>query len=186
MKLVQKRLFEARYCKERAWHISLYWNRIYFLPFSILLNDMQFHLPHFYTHPIYVKSILFFVFIWKSIAIIIYSLCQTAFNHKAPSFSLAVGMSLQVCDWPRASGTAERGGSTHQSDSGAGETSERDDRATVCPIWCWWWRGEHKTGLTSELVWACQQPSQASWSRFKPIIHDSFMLQASACYNLSY
>lgn len=154
---------------------------------------MQFHLPHFYTHPIYVKSILFFVFIWKSIAIIIYSLCQTAFNHKAPSFSLAVGMSLQVCDWPRASRTAERGGTTHQSDSGAGETSERGDGATVRPVWCWWWRGEHTTGLTSVLVWACQrlseqsnQPSQASWSRFKSIIHDSSMLQASTCYNLSH
>ncbi len=26
-----------------------------FISFSILLNDMQFHLPHFYTHLVYVK-----------------------------------------------------------------------------------------------------------------------------------
>jgi len=118
---------------------------------------------------------------------------HAAFDPKAPPFSLAVGVSVQVCDWPRASGSAEWGGSAHQSDSGAGETSERDDGAAVRPIRRWWWRGEHRTGLTSELVWACQhlseqvnQPSRASWSRFKSIIHDSAMLQASTCYNLSH
>lgn len=64
----------------------------------------------------------------------LHSLYHFACDHKAPPFSLAVGVSVQVCDWPRASGTAERGGSAHQSDSGAGETSERDDGATVRPV----------------------------------------------------
>ncbi len=133
-----------------------------FIPFSILLNDMQFHLPHFYTHLVYVKSIMFFVSFWKPIAIILYSLCQLHLFTKPP-FSLAVGVSLQVCDWPRASRTAKRGGSTHQSDSGARETSERNDGATVRPVWCWWWRGEHTAQNRSHIT-VCLSMSATVWT----------------------